>query len=141
MAVFLCLKRPFETIDRRRLLAKLTSFGFTPKVIKWFEGYLKERSQQTKVNGCTSRKVQNDLGVPQGSVLGAILFILYINDIPSQLRNAYINLFADDTLTYLHGKNLDAMRDQMNGELQRIIQWLQMNKLKLNVSKTKMMKS
>lgn len=76
---------------------------------------------------------------PQGSVLGAILFILYINDMPSQLRNAFINLFADDTLIYLHGKNLDAMRDQMNCELQRISQWLRLNKLKLNVSKTKMM--
>lgn len=80
--------------------------------------------------------MQNDLGVPQGSVLGAILFVLYINDMPSKLHNALINLFADDTLIYLHGKNLDAMREQMNSELQRISQWLRLNKLKLNVSKT-----
>lgn len=91
------------------------------------------------MNGCSSRKIQNDLGVPPGSVLGAILFILYINDMPSQLKDAFINLFVDDTLIYLHGKNLDIMRDRLNVELQKISQWLRLNKLKLNVSKTKMM--
>lgn len=65
LAVFLDLKRAFETIDRNRLLTKLSAFGFSTRVINWFEGYLKERSQLTKVNGCSSRKIQNDLGVPQ----------------------------------------------------------------------------
>lgn len=138
-AVFLDLKRAFETIDRKRLLAKLSAFGFTARVVKWFEEYLKDRSQQTKVNGYTSNRERNDLGVPQGSVLGAILFILYINDMPTKLHSAFINLFADDTLIYLHGKNLDVMRDRMNCELERINQWLKQNKLKLNASKTKIM--
>lgn len=106
---------------------------------KWFEGYLDHRTQRTKVNGITSYNVQNELGVPQGSVLGAILFILYINDLPTQLLSACINLFADDTLIYLHGDNIDELREKMNEELKKINEWLRLNKLKLNASKTKFM--
>src|ERR1700761_1055568 len=58
---------------------------------------------------------------------------------PHQLRSGFINLFADDTLIYLHGKNIDIMRNEINNELQRISQWLKLNKLKLNISKTKVM--
>lgn len=113
LALFLDWKRVLESIDRNRLLTKLRAFGFSPRVIECFEGYLKERNQLTKVNGYSSRKLHYDLGVPQGSVLGAISFILYISEIyivPSQQQNAFINLFADGTLIHLHGKNLDTMR-------------------------------
>lgn len=91
------------------------------------------------MNGYTSDRIANDLGVPQGSVLGAILFVLYVNDMPKQLRSAFINLFADDTLIYLHGNDIDVMRNEMNNELERVNQWLKLNKLKLNVGKTKVM--
>ena len=107
--MFLDLKRAFETIDRKRLLIKLESFGFSPKTISWFEGFLANRSQRTKVNGHLSESIRNNLGVPQGSVLGAILFIIYINDLPSQLMNVFVNLFADDTLIYTHGSNIDQL--------------------------------
>lgn len=139
LAVFLDLKRAFETVDRKRLLAKLRKFGFSQRVVSWFAGYLNGRSQQTKVNGYISDRIPNDLGVPQGSVLGAILFVLYVNDMPQQLKKTFINLFADDTLIYLHGKNIDVMRNEMNEDLERLNQWLKLNKLKLNVSKTKVM--
>lgn len=139
LAVFLDLKRAFETIDRERLIRKLKSFGFSTKALTWFEGYLNNRRQRTKVNGHTSNTIPNNLGVPQGSVLGAILFILYINDLPSHLTNVFINLFADDTLIYLHGSNIDELSNRMNAELDKINQWLRLNKLKLNASKTKVM--
>lgn len=67
------------------------------------------------------------------------MFILYINDLPSHLVTAFINLFADDTLVYMHGNNIDEITNRMNNELERINQWLRINKLKLNVSKTKVM--
>lgn len=139
LAVFLDLKRAFETIDRKRLIRKLKLLGFSSKALEWFDSYLSRRSQRTKVNGCVSDCIQNELGVPQGSVLGAILFVLYINDLPSHLKNVFVNLFADDTLIYLHGSNIDVMRDRMNSELEIIKQWLRLNKLKLNVGKTKVM--
>lgn len=126
-----------ETIDRRRLIEKLKIFGFQQRVIQWFEGYLQERSQRTKVNGHYSDPAFNDLGVPQGSVLGAILFILYINDMPHMLKSSFINLFADDTLIYVYGNDCDDLRRRLNEDLERINEWLRLNKLKLNVSKTK----
>ena len=72
-------------------------------------------------------------------MLGAILFILYINDLPSHLTNVFINLFADDTLIYIQGSNIDVLSNRKNAELDKINQWLRLNKLKLNVSKTKVM--
>lgn len=139
LAVFLDLKRAFETIDRERLLMKLTSIGFSASAVTWFRGYLCNRTQKTKVNGMVSDSIINGLGVPQGSVLGAILFVIYINDLPKHVLYSCINLFADDTLIYLHGKNIDELTRRMNRELDRVSQWLRLNKLKLNVSKTKSM--
>lgn len=117
-------------------IGKNGKLGCSERVVEWFAGYLDGRSQQTKVNGYTSDRIANDLGVPQGSVLGAILFVLYVNGMPSQLLSAFINQFADDTLIYLHGNDIDAMRNEMNDELER---GLKLNKLKLSVSKTKVM--
>ena len=139
LAVFLDLKRAFETIDRRLLLDKLRKLGWSTNAIEWFNGYLTNRSQRTKIGELVSNCKRNDLGVPQGSVLGAILFIIYINDLPAQLMNAFVNLFADDTLVYVHGKDIDTLTDRMNVELDRISKWLRVNKLKLNVNKTKAM--
>lgn len=101
LSVFLDLKRAFETIDRSRLVEKLKTFGIQNNALKWFTSYLDGRKQCTKINNFTSEQIDNDLGVPQGSVLGAILFIIYINDLPNILENVSINLFADDTLLYI----------------------------------------
>ena len=135
--MFLDLKRAFETIDRKRLIVKMRKMGCQPRAIRWFETYLAERSQCTIVNGITSSPVNNGLGVPQGSVLGAILFILYINDLPGVLKRDAINLFADDTLIYIHGSDLRELKRLMNEELEIINQWLRLNRLKVNVCKTK----
>lgn len=112
VAVFLDMKRAFETIDRIRLIEKMKGMGFTARVIRWFQSYLNGRSQCTIVNGKTSIPIENTLGVPQGSVLGAILFILYINDLPVQLKHAAINLFADDTLLYIHGSDIHEVKHE-----------------------------
>lgn len=139
VCVFLDLKRAFETIDRKILLQKLKNFGLKDNTFKWFESYLTGRKQCTKVNGTTSGTIENNLGVAQGSILGALTFIIYINEMPTVVKHAFVNLFADDTLVYIYGSNLHEMVRRLNENLNSLHEWFSLNKLKLNVSKTKYM--
>jgi hypothetical protein len=139
IAVFLDFKRAFETIVRSKLVEKLKQYGIGGIAAKWFESYLDNRRQKTRINEAESTAIQNDLGVPQGSVLGALLFILYINDIGDVVQRANINLFADDTMIYVEHGDLKEAAKIMNEELQKVTRWLYINKLKLNVDKTKYM--
>lgn len=139
IAVFLDFKRAFETIDRYILLHKLANIGIGPNAIKWFKDYLTDRMQATEFNGKTSKSIVNPYGVPQGSVLGPLLFILYINDIHKSIKHCKLNLFADDTLLTIASKNIEDATQKLNQDLCSLSKWLEQNKLKLNVSKTKYM--
>lgn len=139
LACYLDLKRAFETIDRRILLTKLHQIGVGEISLKWFSSYLENRKQRTKVETETSQSKRNNIGVPQGSIIGAFLFILYINDISSALEFCSLNMFADDTLIYICGKNLNELTNKLNSDLNKLFQWLCINKLKLNIDKTKTM--
>lgn len=139
LCVFLDLKRAFETIDRSIMINKLKKFGLKANEINWFISYLSTRKQCTKIGSCISSSKDNDLGVPQGSVLGAILFIMYMNDLPEIGLFTTISLFADDTLIYISGKDVQHLSSIMNADLTKISEWLNINKLKLNVNKTKCM--
>lgn len=139
IAVFLDFKRAFETLDRDILVSKLDQYGIRGKELEWFKSYLSERFQQSKVIDELSDEYEVKLGVPQGSVAGVLLFLLYINDIGMVIKYCKIGLFADDTLIYISGNNIDEMQEKMNEDLQNLQEWLNMNKLKLNVSKTKCM--
>lgn len=101
IAVFLDLKRAFETINRKRLIRKLESYGIKGKEKRWFESFLSGRTQSTKYGEITSTPLPNDLGVPQGSKLASDLFLLYINDMKRCLKDCKIKLFAEDTLVYV----------------------------------------
>lgn len=118
LAVFLDLKRAFETIDRNRLLKKQFDYGVRGKELKWFESYLESRTQCTKFNDATSERIGIDIGVPQGSKLAATLFSLYINDIKSCLIHMLIALFADDTLIYYSGNDIDEIMIKVNEDLE-----------------------
>lgn len=139
LAVFLDLKRAFETVDRNILLNKMIKYGIRNKELSWFKNFLIGRTQCTKVNKSISDATQIHIGVPQGSILGVILFLLYINDISTALNYCKVSLFADDTLIYIVGDDIGDCERKMNIDLDNLFNWLNMNKLKLNVSKTKCM--
>jgi len=139
LTVMLDFKRAFETIDRDILICKLRKFGFGDLSVKLLASYLKDRQQFTKINDVKSDLIENVSGVPQGAVLGPLLFIIYINDLHTVVKNVSVNLFADDTLVYFSGKNVTDVLTKLNCDLQNITQWLKINKLKLNTDKTKAM--
>lgn len=139
LAVFVDLKRAFETIDRSKLKAVLHRCGIRGTALRWLSSYLSSRVQVTRYNSATSPATDVNLGVPQGSVLGPLLFILYMNDLKQALRQAQVNLFADDTVLFVVGDSLDECFDVMNAELAGFVDWLRWKKLQLNVSKTKSM--
>jgi hypothetical protein len=96
------------------LIEKLKQYGIGGVAAKWFEIYLDNKRQKTRINEAESTAIQNDLGVPQGSILGALLFILYINDIGDVVQRANINLFADDTMIYVeHGEPKRSSKKQL----------------------------
>jgi hypothetical protein len=139
VAVFLDFKRAFETIDRELLLWKLVQYGVKGAELEWFRSYLSNRSQETRFYESVSQAINVSLGVPQGSVLGPLLFILYINDMGNALTYTKLNLFADDTLLYIAADNLEEAVNKMNADLLSLSSWLNLNKLKLNIEKTKYM--
>ena len=133
--VFIDLKKAFDTVDHNILLKKLDFYGFRGMIQDWFESYLRERTQVTKVGQNTSNKMNITCGVPQRSVLGPLLFLLYDNDICSSSKNLKFYLFADDTNILLSNKNLKSLENTMNIELNKVYQWLISNKLTLNFKK------
>ena len=139
IGVFVDLSKAFDTLNHKILLNKLAHYGIRGTTLTWFTSYLQNRLQYVNIDGYKSVMLPITCGVPQGSILGPILFLLYINDISSAVHSCYIILFADDTSMFMRDRNISSLIDRVNTELQALYQWLAVNKLSLNIDKTNFM--
>ena len=136
LGVFLDFKKAFDTVDHIILLKKLEYYGIRGIAHDWLTDYLKDRKQYVSFDQSISDPLLISCGVPQGSILGPLLFILYINDICNISDISFPILFADDTSLFFTGDSISEVCDKANTELTKIMPWIHANKLSLNVSKT-----
>ena len=127
--IFIDLKKAFDTIDHTILLSKLSIYGIDENSLKWFESYLDERSRRCKVNGYLSDTNKITCGVPQGSILGPLLFLIYINDLRNCFNKAVPRMYADDTSISLAAPHITVLDEaEMNDEISKLNCWLIANK-------------
>ena len=137
--LFLDLKKAFDTVDHEILLKKLHLYGIKGTPYAWFKSYIQNRKQICLMNGKKSHAREIRCGVPQGSNLGPILFLLYINDLPKCLEATRANLFADDTTLSCAGLDASEIEIKLKKDLENVHRWLRCNKLTLNDTKTEYM--
>ena len=130
------LQKAFDTVNHSILLNNLEHYDIRGVELSWFSSYLSKRKQFVSVNGSTSDYLEVSCGVPQGSVLGPLLFLIYINDLPSMSKVLPFYVFADDTNIFYSSRDLITLQKVMNRELKKVKKWLDANQLALNIDKT-----
>ena len=134
--IFIDLKKAFDTVDHEILLRKLDHYGFRGTINIWFSSYLQGRTQTTQIGPHISERLDSTCRVPQGSVLGPLLFLLYMNDIQESSDKLSFYLFADDTNILFANKNLKSFEFDVNHKLNKVYDWLIANKLTFNIKKS-----
>ena len=131
--------KAFDMVEHPILLRKLEHYGIRGPALKWMTSYLKNRSQFVSVSGVNSSSKHMQYGVPQGSILGPLLFIIYINDLPNISNEAKFILYADDANIIINGTNITDIMQQLNTLCNILPKWVISNGLALNLKKTKYM--
>ena len=133
-SVFIDLKKAFDLVDHNCLLQKLEHYGVRGKSLTWFQNYLGSRTQRVWFGQDLSPSLPIEYGVPQGS----LLFVIHINDLSSCLKNTHISMYADDTVIYCSGANPKEIKKALQEDLERVVTWMEINRLVLNRDKAKM---
>ena len=141
LVVFIDLKKAFDTVDHNILLKKLECYGVQGQALSLLKSYLSNRHQKCQINRFVSSQQLLRCGVPQGSILGPLLFLLYINDLPKCLNSTRLRLFADDTNLIASGNSIADIELAVNSDLDNLRNWVIANKLNLNVGSPQMIRN
>ena len=133
------LRRAFDVLSHKVLIEKLRLYGCSETCLKWFESYLSNRKQSVKLLNTMSTSSALNHGVPQGSILGPLLFIVYANDLPLAVPNINVNMYADDSTFSTAQKNIAECQNILQDNIRNIEEWCTQNRLLINVNKTKCM--
>ena len=136
LAIYLDLSKAFDLVNHKILLHKAKHLGIRGPPQHWLSSYLSERKQQTVVDGVISDSLDLPIGVPQGSILGPLLFLIYVNDIAISLDHTSLRLFADDTNVFIFHKDPTQLHGIATNALDQLLQWFSHNHLLLNLKKT-----
>lgn len=136
IGLFMDLSKAFDLVNHKLLLEKLNNYGIRGKVSDWISSYLSDRKQVVDINNTKSSEMNINIGVPQGSILGPLLFLIFINDLPNIDPENNIVMFADDNTYLCHDKSKSEVLAKLQGMVTRFIKWFSTNKLHLNISKT-----
>ena len=135
--LYIDLRKAFDTVNHPILLNKLAAYGIHNVQLTWFKDYLSNRKQATYWQGELSDFGTVTVGVPQGSILGPLLFILYINDLPKCLKHSQIHMYADDSTQEVIGQTINEVENKLNEDFEQVALWMANHKLTLHVGKTK----
>ena len=137
--VLVDFKKAFDLVDHDILMSKLKFYGIKENTLSWFKSYLSQRQQQVSIDNTKSRFRPITCGVPQGSILGPLLFLLFINDLPLYTSNVSTDMYADDTTLYDVQTSQDTIEKNLQIALNELHKWCKNNGVVLNSTKTKVM--